>query len=158
MGARPESDGLNSTGIPTVTSHISAEVLESTTPLLVEELKLIPDSGGAGKFRGGLGVSYTIRNISGRPAKVAFIGNKSRFPPEGLKGGMSGTPRKCFVDGSEVSSMGMYALRENGTIRMDNAGSGGFYDPHESDEASIESDLRNGFITKKAALELYGYA
>ncbi|HZW56445.1 MAG TPA: hydantoinase B/oxoprolinase family protein [Nitrososphaerales archaeon] len=158
MGARPESDGLNSTGIPTVTSHISAEVLESTTPLLVEELKLIPDSGGAGKFRGGLGVSYTIRNISGRPAKVAFIGNKSRFPPEGLKGGMSGTPRKCFVDGSEVSSMGMYALRENGTIRMDNAGSGGFYDPHERDEASIESDLRNGFITKKAALELYGYA
>ena len=90
MGARPELDGLDTTGIPTVTSLISAEVMESTTPLLVEELRLIPDSGGAGKYRGGLGASYTIRNISGKPARVAFIANKYKFAPEGMAGGLSG--------------------------------------------------------------------
>ena len=158
MGARPGLDGLNSTGIPTVTSLISAEVLESTTPLLVEELKLISDSGGPGKYRGGLGASYTIRNISGKTAKVAFIGNKSRFPPEGLLGGMKGSTRKCYVNGQEVNTMGMYTLDVGGTIRMDNAGSGGLYDPKERDKKQVQSDLRNGFITREAAVEFYGYS
>jgi N-methylhydantoinase B len=157
MGARPDSDGLNSTGIPTVTSHISAEVLESTNPLLVERLALVPDSGGAGKFRGGLGVSYTIRNISGKPAKVAFIGNKFRFAPEGLCGGLAGTKRRALVKDKEVSPMGMYVLPEDGTITMENAGSGGFYDPKERDRALVEQDLRNGFVTKERAKEAYGY-
>ncbi|MDG6997611.1 MAG: hydantoinase B/oxoprolinase family protein [Nitrososphaerota archaeon] len=157
MGARPRSDGLHTTGIPTVTSHISAEVLESTTPLLVEELKLIPDSGGAGKFRGGLGVAYTIRNMSGKQAKVAFIGNKFRFAPEGLSGGLAGTKRKSYVDGIEVSSMGMYVMKENGTISVDNAGSGGFYDPKSRDRSLLEDDIRNGFVSLNAAREVYGY-
>jgi N-methylhydantoinase B len=157
MGARSDSDGLNSTGIPTVTSQISAEVLESTTPLLVERLNLIRDSGGAGKFRGGLGVSYTIRNISGKPAKVAFIGNKFRFPPDGLRGGMAGTKRRSFVNDKEVSPMGMYILPEDGTITMENAGSGGFYNPKERDASLVEDDLRNGVISEKTAEEVYGY-
>jgi N-methylhydantoinase B len=157
MGARPDSDGLNSTGIPTVTSHISAEVLESTTPLLVEELKLIPDSGGPGKFRGGLGASYTIRNLSGKSAKVAFIGNKFHFAPSGLSGGLEGTMRRALVNGKEVSPMGMYILTDDGTITMENAGSGGFYDPKKRDPALVEEDLRNGFISKRIASEVYGY-
>lgn len=158
MGARPESDGLNSTGIPTVTSQISAEVLESTTPLLVEELKLIADSGGAGKFRGGLGATYTIKNISGNSAKVAFIGNKFRFPPMGLLGGLPGTTRKSFVDGAEVSSMGMYTLQDGGRITMRNAGSGGFGPPSERNRRMIAEDLKNGFVTGETAKEIYGYA
>ena len=158
MGARPGLDGLDTTGIPTVTSLISAEVMESTTPLLVEELRLIPDSGGAGRYRGGLGASYTIRNISGKPARVAFIANKYKFAPEGMAGGLSGSRRKTFVDGKEVSPMGMYMLAENGTIKMENAGSGGFFDPKLRDRAKVEEDLKNGFIGKVSAKEAYGYS
>ena len=158
MGARPSLDGLDTTGIPTVTSLISAEVMEGTSPLLVEELKLLSDSGGPGKYRGGLGAAYTIRNISGKPAKVAFIANKFRFAPEGLEGGHAGAKRKSFVNGIEVNSMGMYTLPENGTIRMENAGSGGFYDPKLRDRAKVEEDLKNGFVSLKAAAEIYGYA
>ncbi len=158
MGARPDSDGLNSTGIPTVTSHISAEVLESTTPLLVEELRLVPDSGGAGKFRGGLGVSYTIRNLSGTKAKVAFIGNKFRFPPMGLLGGKNGTPRTSSINGEPVSPMGMYTLPSNGTIKMVNAGSGGFYEPKLRDKKLVAWDLKNGAITEETAKDVYGLA
>jgi N-methylhydantoinase B len=157
MGARPTLDGLDTTGIPTVTSLISAEVMESTSPLLVEELKLLPDSGGAGKYRGGLGAAYTIRNISGKPAKVAFIANKFRFAPEGLGGGQAGAKRKSFVNGVEVNSMGMYTMPENGTIRMENAGSGGFYDPKLRDPAKVKEDVKNGFVSVKAARESYGY-
>ncbi|MDA4111987.1 MAG: hydantoinase B/oxoprolinase family protein [Thaumarchaeota archaeon] len=157
MGARAHYDGLDTTGIPTVTSLISAEVMESTTPLLVEELKLISDSGGPGKYRGGLGAAYTIRNISGKPAKVAFIANKFRFAPEGLEGGHAGMRRKSFVNGKEVDSMGMYTMPENGTIRMENAGSGGFYDPRLRETDKLEEDLRNGFVSLKAAREIYGY-
>jgi N-methylhydantoinase B len=157
MGARPDSDGLDTTGIPTVTSHISVEVLESTNPLLVEELRLVPDSGGAGKYRGGLGASYTIRNLSRSDAQVAFIGNKFRFPAEGLLGGMAGRARRSFVDDREVNPMGTFALRANGTITMENGGGGGFYSPLERDRVSIKDDLQNGFVTKSKAAELYGY-
>jgi N-methylhydantoinase B len=158
MGARPESDGLHSTGIPTVTSLISAEVLESTTPVLVEELKLLQDSGGAGKYRGGLGASYTIRNVSGNPAKVAFIGNKFRYPAEGLQGGGPGATRRSFVDGKEVSSLGMYTLGVNGTIRVDSAGGGGFYKPEDRKKEQVEEDLKNGFISERQAKEVYGHS
>jgi len=158
MGARPKFDGLDTTGIPTVTSLISVEVLESTTPLLVEELKLIPDSGGAGKFRGGLGASYVIRNISGKPVRVAFIANKFKFAPEGMAGGLSGSRRKSFVDGKEVNPMGMYSLAENGTIKMENAGSGGFFDPKLRDRKNVEEDLKNGFISRTSAKAVYGYS
>jgi N-methylhydantoinase B len=157
-GARPDSDGLDSTGIPTVTSLISAEVIESTTPLVVEELKLLKDSGGAGKYRGGLGASYTITNRSGNPAKVAFIGNKFRFPAEGLKGGLPGTPRRAFVDGKEVSPMGMYMLSAKGSIRVDNAGGGGFYRPEERSKDALEEDLRNGFVSEGQAKEVYRHS
>lgn len=156
-GARPGSDGLDTTGIPTVTSLISAEVLESTSPLLVEELRLLADSGGAGKYRGGLGASYTIRNLSGERAKVAFIGNKFRFPAEGLKGGRPGAPRRAFVDGQSVSPMGTYMMEVEGTIRMDNAGGGGFYEPSERAGDSVEQDIRNGFVTRSKATEVYHY-
>jgi N-methylhydantoinase B len=157
MGARCDSDGLDSTGIPTVTSHISVEVLESTTPLLVEQLRLIPDSGGPGKFRGGLGVSYTIRNVSGKPAKVAFIGNKFRFAPKGLSGGLDGSKRKAFVNEKEVSPMGTYVLPEGGVVTMENAGGGGFYDPRERSVDLVEEDVRNGFVSRESAREIYGY-
>jgi len=158
MGARPHLDGLDTTGIPTVTSLISAEVMESTAPLLVEELSLIRDSGGPGKYRGGLGAAYTIRNISGKPARIAFIANKFRYAPEGLGGGFPGAKRKSFVDDKEVNSMGMYTMPENGTIRMENAGSGGFYDPKLREAAKIAEDVKNGFVSTKAAREIYGYA
>lgn len=157
MGARCDSDGLDSTGIPTVTSHISVEVLESTTPLLVEQLRLIPDSGGPGKFRGGLGVSYTIRNVSGKAAKVAFIGNKFRFAPKGLSGGLDGSKRKAFVNEKEVSPMGTYVLPEGGVVTMENAGGGGFYDPRERSVDLVEEDVRNGFVSRESAREIYGY-
>jgi len=137
---------------------ISAEVLENTTPLLVEELKLLQDSGGAGKYRGGLGASYTIRNLSGNPAKVAFIGNKFRYPAQGLRGGAPGAPRRAFVDGDEVSPLGTYILRANETIRVDNAGGGGFYDPKDRSRLKVEEDLRNGFVSDRQAREAYGYS
>jgi N-methylhydantoinase B len=156
-GARPDSDGLHSTGMPTVTSLISAEVIESTTPLMVEELKLLQDSGGGGKFRGGLGASYTIRNMSGSRAKVAFIGNKFRYPAGGLRGGNPGAPRRAFIDGKEVSPLGTYMMEKDSAIRVDNAGGGGFYNPSERSKSKIEEDVRNGFVSKSQATEVYGY-
>jgi N-methylhydantoinase B/oxoprolinase/acetone carboxylase alpha subunit len=54
--------------------------------------------------------------------------------------------------------MGMYSLAENGTIKMENAGSGGFFDPKLRDRKNVEDDLKNGFISRASAKEVYGYS
>ncbi|MEM4297520.1 MAG: hydantoinase B/oxoprolinase family protein [Nitrososphaerota archaeon] len=154
-GARPEADGLDSTAMPTVTSLISVEQIESTSPLLVEYLRLIRDSGGAGKFRGGLAAAYSVRNISGGPIRVAFIGNQHKFPPKGILGGLPGTPRRVFIDDKEVSPMGVYEVGTNSCFIVENAGGGGFLNPDERDFKSIRDDLDNGFISEAAARNLY---
>ena len=147
MGARPTLDGLDTTG------HSDCHIAnlrrghgKYRRPSWSKNSNCFRTLAVAGKYRGGLGAAYTIRNISGKPAKVAFIANKFRFAPEGLEGGHAGAKRKSFVNGVEVNSMGMYTLPENGTIRMENAGSGGFYDPKLRDRAKVEEDLRNGFV------------
>jgi N-methylhydantoinase B len=154
-GARPDSDGLDSTGIPTVTSHVSVEVLESTSPLLVEELTLLPDSGGAGRFRGGLGARYRIRSLAPEPLQVAIIGNKFRFPAQGLHGGHPGRPRRAYLNGKEVNPLGRYQLPPGGTLIMVNGGGGGFFSPTKRELSTVVEDVRNEFVTSQAAKRYY---
>jgi N-methylhydantoinase B len=155
-GARANLDGIPATGIPTIISNQSVEVVESLSPLIVESWRIIPDSGGAGKFRGGPGTSCTMRNLSEKAITVSFVCNKFRYPARGYLGGKDGSLRKVFMDDKEVNALGTYSLPSYHTVKVDDAGGGGFYDPAERDTKLLLDDIENGYVTRNAAREIYG--
>ena len=89
-GARPASDGLSATAFPSGVSGTPVEVIESLSPVVVGRKELREDSGGPGKFRGGLGQTMSLRMRTKRPWVVSAISDRLLFPASGYAGGKSG--------------------------------------------------------------------
>lgn len=161
QGALTQRDGDDAMHVSmTNTSNLPIEAMEMEFPLRIERYELIPDSGGPGRYRGGLGVCRDIR-ILGHGVVVATRSARQRFTAQGLGGGSSGGLGSFTVDpgtpdetqlpgtGSEI------ALRKGALLRVVTAGGGGFGDPRSRDVASVTADERAGKITTKAAEETY---
>jgi N-methylhydantoinase B len=98
MGARPTKDGLDGVHVHvTNSSNLPIEALETEYPLRVERYELVQDSGGRGKFRGGMGIRRDIR-IIGHRAEVSTHADRQRFAPWGLQGGGDGATGKIVVN------------------------------------------------------------
>jgi N-methylhydantoinase B len=165
IGARAGSDGPNATGcyflggrsvIPQI------EPVEAAHPVLVDAVRLIPDSGGAGRQRGGLGVEMRIRLLD--EADVTVRGDRIVMPPPGAAGGLAG------------GAGGFRIERVNGTVEslaprqshvpigagdvfvMRTSGGGGLGPPNERAWDLVAADLRDGLLSRDAAEEVYGQA
>jgi N-methylhydantoinase B len=163
MGARATRDGVN--GIRVYVGNAGAlpiEFIEQTMPIMVEGWELIPDSGGAGKWRGGLTARRTYR-VGFDEATVTVAGERGEAAPEGYFGGQAGGLFECQIvspDGSiqKMPSKGATAIVHRGDrVLLQPAGSGGYGDPAERPVELIEADLLDGYITAQAAREQYGY-
>lgn len=163
MGARATRDGVN--GIRVYVGNAGAlpiEFIEQTMPIMVEGWELIPDSGGAGKWRGGLTARRTYR-VGFDEATVTVAGERGEAAPEGYFGGQAGGLFECQIispDGStqKMPSKGATAIVHRGDrVLLQPAGSGGYGDPAERAVELIEADLLDGYITAEAAREQYGY-
>jgi N-methylhydantoinase B len=163
MGARATRDGVN--GIRVYVGNAGAlpiEFIEQTMPIVVEGWELIPDSGGAGKWRGGLTARRTYR-VGFDEATFTVAGERGEAMPEGYFGGQAGGLFECHIvspDGSsqKMPSKGATAIVHRGDrVLLQPAGSGGYGDPAERPVELIEADLLDGYITSQAAAELYGY-
>ncbi len=163
MGARATRDGVN--GIRVYVGNAGAlpiEFIEQTMPIMVEGWELIPDSGGAGKWRGGLTARRTYR-VGFDEATVTVAGERGEAAPEGYFGGQAGGLFECQIispDGStqKMPSKGATAIVHRGDrVLLQPAGSGGYGDPAERPVELIEADLLDGYITVQAAREHYGY-
>jgi N-methylhydantoinase B len=150
------------------------EIFETRYPLRVLEYSLIPDSGGAGKYRGGLGTRRIMRVERGAEVTVnaLFDRTKPGFGAWGLEGGGKGGRAAIMVkrfDGTEFqtfsesfgtvspSKFTNIVLREGDEVLIDSPGGGGYGDSKERDRARVEEDIFEGFITPEAAREIYGY-
>jgi len=161
FGARPTKDGIN--GVASTisnTMNTPIEVLEMSFPVRVEEYALIPDSGGAGRFRGGLGARRVWRLIGGE-SRAAVCCERTKSPPFGLLGGLAGSPARISVigtDGTErtVNSKGAFTAAADSRIVFEVPGSGGFGPPGERDHTAIAADLRAGYVTPDAVRRDYG--
>ncbi len=137
---------------------VPVELQEANYPYRIEAKQLRVDSGGAGKFRGGLGIEKVYRFLQDSTllAKV----ERTRCPPWGLNGGMPGSSPAGSVDyqdGRHVEMMkGQWPVARGDTARILSGGGGGYGNPHERDEASVAQDLRHGYITAEAASLDYG--
>jgi len=159
-GARTFADGHNAMRCGAGNAgSVPIEADEMTNPLLFEMFEIAPDTGGAGKFRGGNGFVRSYRMLA--DAKLCICADRHVTSPPGLLGGKSGTPARYVLDpGTDheraLSSKTPYVALPKGTlVHTQSAGGGGFGDPKDRDPERVRADLRNGYVTSEGA-KVYG--
>jgi N-methylhydantoinase B len=156
LGGMRGLDGLSTTPSPSNMKVLSTEVLEALTSMTVLDRRLIPDSGGAGEFRGGLGARYRLRNDTGAEVAAIGLGRRYRFPALGLRGGQPGAVRSYRVNGEVANPRARHVLAPGDVIEVSDAGGGGYGDPRRRDPDRVREDVRLGFVSAQAAREIYG--
>jgi N-methylhydantoinase B len=159
-GGTPIGDGADMLDAPLSNCRITpAEVVELDHPFIrVSRYELIPDSGGAGRFRGGLG---SLREFEVLEDGVEFFGysDRHRQAPRGAAGGGQGTPGAFeIIRGNEVvrlPSKTACPLRAGDRVRILAGGGGGFGPPSERSRDAIAGDLKAGKLTRAVAERLY---
>jgi N-methylhydantoinase B len=164
FGARPNKDGINviASGISN-TMNTPVEVLEMAFPVRVERYQVHPDSGGAGRFRGGCAARRTWRLLPGADATGSLCIEHMTSPPFGLLGGRAGGPAVVTLttpDGAtrHLPSKGAFLASAGSVVDMITPGSGGFGPAAERDPATIGADLLDGYVSDRGAREDYGIA
>ena len=132
------------------------EVWENLTGTFIESKALLADSGGPGRFRGGLGQRIELRNDSGHPMTVSCLAARTEFPAAGVLGGKPGRPREIQLNGKTVHPMGRYILQPGDQITTFEAGGGGYGDPRLRDRLLVTADVKEGFVSPEAAARDYG--
>lgn len=151
-GARPDKDGLATTGFPSNLANTPVELLETATPLVIRTKELIPDSGGRGQFRGGAGQRITVETRSAAPCQVSCFFERIRHPAQGLRGGAAGRPGRLVLrraDGShdDLHPKGQFEFRAGDLLTVELAGGAGFGPPDRRDPSAIAEDLAEGIVT-----------
>lgn len=156
FGALARHDGPEVLPGPSNMAVVPVEVWETLTSTTIERKQLLPDSGGAGAARGGLGQEVVIRNDTGHPLTVLCMANRTEFAPQGLAGGQDGQLRRLTSGGRELDPKGRHQLAPGDRITLIEAGGGGYGDPRERSEAAVRADVAEGFVSPEAAREVYG--
>ena len=161
FGARPNKDGINAiaSGISN-TMNTPIEILEMSFPVRVDEYVLVTDSGGAGRFRGGLGASRTW-TVLDHKARASACLERTKSAPFGLSGGKPGLAAKIWTEAPNgdkgiAPGKGGFDVPSGGQIHLRVPGSGGFGDPSERDINAIKEDVLDGYISEEAAETNYG--
>lgn len=159
MGATPIKDGLSCMAFPANTGAGSLEVLESVAPLVFWKAELLTDSGGPGKYRGGLGQEVIVEIVTEQPIMLSNMSDRWQHPALGLFGGMPGGPSRIVLnDGKPLNPKGRMMIKPADRLTIRFAGGGGYGSPLERELDLIESDLRRELISQQAAEEIYELA
>ncbi|AGN01901.1 N-methylhydantoinase B/acetone carboxylase, alpha subunit [Salinarchaeum sp. Harcht-Bsk1] len=167
-GAHAAGDGMDAVHVHmSNTRNTPAEVLETAYPLAIERYELLADSGGAGEFRGGLGLRRDIRVERGA-AQLSLLGDRREHAPYGIEGGDGGSPGTDVLlessDAEGVVGRSSEVLPSKCTRRLDagdvisirTPGGGGFGDPADRDPESVVRDVRLGKCSPERARDVYG--
>jgi N-methylhydantoinase A len=161
----PSTDGWLATGLPAtagVLSRDSVEVDELRHPIRVLAQYILPDTEGAGRFRGSPG-AYAEYGPVGCAIDVMYHSDASVNPPLGARGGLPGAPARQYkrtANGSlvDIDVAGLVTLEAGETIVSISCGGGGYGPPTERDPARVEHDVREGWVTRARAEAVYGVA
>jgi N-methylhydantoinase B len=134
-------------------------VSETKSPIVFEKLELCQDSGGAGKFRGGMGVEGIAYLLTDGLLRNKMI--RSLCLPWGFQGGGNGTGNRAFVlkpDGTtvQVPRVENYPIPAGWKVRLLTGGGGGYGDPLERPPEKVKMDVQNGYISLASAECDYG--
>jgi N-methylhydantoinase B len=140
------------------TRIIPLELQEAALPIRIEEFSLREDSGGAGKFRGGLGFRKTYRMLAGCSLQTNL--DRTKFPPWGVQGGKEAQPGRFLLERSgdaprDISKEKGMTLKPGDRVCCETGGGGGYGDPRERSVDLIQRDLDRGYVTAAAARHDY---
>jgi N-methylhydantoinase B len=158
FGARATSDGPSALPFPTNTEAVPIEALESTAPLLVESKEFIPDSGGAGRMRGGLAQRMVVRFL-GDDMQLSSLASRTRIPAAGIFGGRAGRRAKVLVEdagGMTRQPRGVVSVRPGDRLVVESPGGGGYGQPRKRPKEFVARDVKAGYVTRAAAVHVYG--
>jgi N-methylhydantoinase B len=157
MGARHDGDGLSATGFPSGVRCTPVEVLESVSPILIWRKQLREDSGGAGRYRGGLGQSLEFAHVEGHAFSLSAMFERVEHPAAGRHGGNYGAAGHLQTNaGRQLTPKGRQTIEPGESLLLEIPGGGGFGAPHERDPERVAQDVREGRVSRDAARHDYG--
>jgi N-methylhydantoinase B len=139
------------------------EAVEQIYPVRIERTALREDSGGPGRWRGGLGLTREVRVLVDG-SRLSVLAEKAVLPPFGVCGGAAGATNRFWVRRGErpiqpsplPGKVGGFPLERDDVVLMESSGGGGFGDPLDRDPARVAADLAEGYVTPAAAAREYG--
>ncbi|PPB79446.1 N-methylhydantoinase B [Albidovulum inexpectatum] len=156
-GARPEHDGLNATAFPSGVMTMPIEATEHAGPVIIWRKELRPDSGGAGRTRGGLGQYMEVGAQEGHEFDIQAMFDRSQYPARGRRGGRNGAPTTIAMDdGTAMRVKGKQFVPHGRRVVMAFPGGAGYGNPAERPKDLVKRDLARGYISEETARTDYG--
>ena len=159
-GGGQGNDGASCTAAHLSNLHITPiEILESEYPCRIARFDVVADTGGAGKWRGG--VSFQREYELLEDAMIIRRFDKAIYPPSGIAGGTNGGGGRFVVrlgtpEQTETRASARYEMKAGDRFLIQSAGGGGYGDPHERDTEAVQRDVQEGYVTREAAASIYG--
>jgi N-methylhydantoinase B len=138
---------------PSNVSSTLIELSEQIALLRFRYKRLRSDSGGVGKFRGGLGQEIFIESRSDSLIAVSFLAERTVIPAFGIEGGKPGAVGVLKVNGEQTDPKKQYVLKRGDTVYLATPGGGGHGDPSQRSRAALSRDLLEGYVTRKTDFE-----
>ncbi|MGH8546702.1 MAG: hydantoinase B/oxoprolinase family protein, partial [Gammaproteobacteria bacterium] len=163
-GGRSGKDGVSGTNVNQSNAKIAPiEIIESEFSTRLRRFELISDSGGAGKYRGGLGFVREYELLD-HDARFSLRSTKHTVAPKGIEGGLDGKTGRCILnpdtDKARVipSRYSDHTLHPGEVVSLETPGGGGLGNPLERDPGMVLNDVRNGYVTRDKARDVYRVA
>jgi N-methylhydantoinase B len=158
-GARATRDGCEAMAMAFNASNIPVEAQEASQPIVIERFELIPDSAGAGTFRGGCGLRRDMRFLADE-GKLTNLSERQRFAPYGVFGGRSGRLARTVInpgpDEQIVHGKQSREFAHGDVISFQQSGAGGYGDPLARDPARVLEDVLDEYVSVESARRDYG--
>jgi N-methylhydantoinase B len=156
-GARPGLDGLSATAFPSGVKAMPVEVVEYGAPIVIWRKELLADSGGAGRYRGGLGVKIEIGGRHSAPFSLLAMFERIEHAAQGRAGGRAGSRgRVRLLSGKELQGKGLQSIPPNDRLILETPGGAGYGDPHRRTPEALHQDVSHGLVSREAAAADYG--
>jgi N-methylhydantoinase B len=155
-GAGAGKDGHNATGFPSAVAYVPTEILEHAAPVVQRERSLLCDSGGPGRWRGGLGQCSVITSASGLGWRVSALADRLSEPAAGAGGGGAGAGGALFVDGAPMAAKRLIDLPPDARVTFRLPGGGGSRPAAERPVEDVLADVVEGYVSLDAADAAYG--
>ncbi|MGI9488736.1 MAG: hydantoinase B/oxoprolinase family protein [Geminicoccaceae bacterium] len=156
-GARPTSDGLNATAFPSGVMTMPVEATENTGPVIIWRKELRPDSGGAGRFRGGLGQYMEVSAAEGHEFDFQAMFDRVDHPARGRQGGGNGASTTIIRDDqAPMKGKGKQFVPHGRRVMLAFPGGAGYGNPRDRDPAMVKRDLARGYVSAEVAKRDYG--
>jgi N-methylhydantoinase B len=158
-GARPTRDGLNATAFPSGVRTMPVEATENVAPVVIWRKELKPDSGGAGRTRGGVGQIMEIATKGDLEFAVNATFDRIAHAPRGREGGLDGANgRVALKSGQVLRTKGFQVIPDGDRLILELPGGAGMGDPAERDPVLVARDVRDGLVSAANARALYRVA